>query len=81
MAKSMPRAGRPHRTPGSKPAPRAPGLTSGSMRDRGQVDAPCNPLGRVNGANALPKNGTGSPPPKQDGTGKLGLPNQGGTGS
>jgi hypothetical protein len=29
MAKSMPRAGRPHTTPGHKPAPKVPGATSG----------------------------------------------------
>lgn len=56
MAKSMPKAGRPHKTPGAQPAPRKPGVTEGggTMRDRaglakpGQATAPApkpNPQG------------------------------------
>lgn len=76
MAKPMPRAGRPHKTPGSKSAPRAPGLTSGSLRDRAALDEPVNPLGRVNG----PEGGTGRKPPTKV-TSNPPLPNQGGAGS
>lgn len=36
MAKRMPAAGRPHKTPGSQPAPKTPGATAGqgTMRQR-----------------------------------------------
>lgn len=81
MAKQMPRAGRPHKTPGSKPAPRAAGLTSGSLRDRAALDEPVNPLGRVNGPNVPSQSGTGAPPPKRKGAGKPGLGRQGHIGS
>lgn len=42
MAKEMPRAGRPHKTPGAQPAPRTGGVTEGGgkMRDRAQLAKP-----------------------------------------
>lgn len=42
MAKTMPTAGRPHRTPGAQPAPRTGGATQGggTMRDRAQLAKP-----------------------------------------
>ena len=61
MAKKMPAAGRPARASGSKPAPTKKGKTSGSVRNRAQLDVPWNPLGAVNG----PNGGTGNPPPKR----------------
>ena len=42
MGKPMPAAGRPHKTPGSQPAPRTPGATTGTIRDRAQGAAPGN---------------------------------------
>lgn len=42
MAKSMPRAGRPTKTPGSQPAPRTPGATAdgGTLLERAQLTDP-----------------------------------------
>lgn len=42
MAKQMPAAGRPHKTPGAQPAPRTGGATQGggTMRDRAQQVKP-----------------------------------------
>jgi hypothetical protein len=42
MAKSMPQAGRPHKTPGSQPPPRTGGATEGggTMRERAQLAQP-----------------------------------------
>ena len=48
--KSFPRAGRPAKPSGSKPAPVKKGKTSGSARNRAQLDVPWNPLGAVNGS-------------------------------
>jgi hypothetical protein len=77
MAKSMPRAGRPHKTPGSKRAPVKRGVTQGSARDRAKLDVDYNPLGAVNG----PAGGTGRPAPKPRPPASKPLPKQGGTGS
>ena len=42
MAKKMPAAGRPKRTPGAKVPPKTPGVTqgAGSMRDRAKTAEP-----------------------------------------
>ena len=63
MAKSMPKAGRPAKPSGSKPAPTKKGALKGSARNRAQLDVPWNPLGATNG----PAGGTGSPAPKKRG--------------
>lgn len=77
MAKQLPRAGRPHKTPGSKPAPRKPGATSGTVRERAGIEGAYNPLGAVNG----PEGGTGNrPPAKEQAAGPKPDP-QGGSGS
>ena len=60
--RKMPAAGRPAKPGGGKPAPVKKGKTSGSVRNRAQLDVPWNPLGAVNGANGAPKGGTGSLP-------------------
>jgi hypothetical protein len=65
MAKKMPAAGRPAKASGSKPAPVTRGKTTGSVRNRAQLDVPYNPLGAVNGPNRSGQDGTGSPPKKR----------------
>lgn len=60
--KSFPRAGRPARASGARPAPVRKGVTSGSARSRASLDVPWNPLGAVNGPVKSGKGGTGSPP-------------------
>ena len=61
MAKPIPKAGRPHKTPGTKAAPVKPGVTKGTPRKGASVDVPWNPLGAVNG----PDGGLGKPAPKK----------------
>jgi len=65
MAKKMPAAGRPARASGKKPAPTKKGKTSGSVRNRAQLDVPWNPLGAVNGPENSGKGNTGRPPRKR----------------
>lgn len=77
MAAKMPRAGRPHKTPGSRPAPRKAGATTGTVRERAGVEGATNPLGAVNG----PEGGTGNRPPKAAGGGAAKPEPQGGAGS
>ena len=63
--RKMPAAGRAPKASGSKPAPVKKGKTSGSVRNRAQLDVPWNPLGAVNGADGAPKGNTGRPPRKR----------------
>lgn len=68
MAKKMPAAGRPARASGKKPAPTRKGKTSGSVRNRAQLDVPWNPLGAVNGS--VPGASTPGKAAKKRGKGK-----------
>ena len=63
--RKMPAAGRPAKPSGGKPAPVKKGKTSGSVRNRAQLDVPWNPLGAVNGSDAAPKGNVGRAPKKQ----------------
>ena len=65
MAKKMPAAGRPAKASGSKPAPVRKGMTSGTVRNRAQLDVAWNPLGAVNGPDNSGKGNTGTPPKKR----------------
>lgn len=47
MAKKMPNAGRPAKTPGGKVPPRKPGVTGGKVRSRTGADTPRNPAGHA----------------------------------
>jgi hypothetical protein len=60
MAKQMPRAGRPHKTPGAQPAPRTGGATQGggTMRDRAAGVKPGQSQGQA--AKQKPQGGSGS---------------------
>lgn len=60
MAKPMPKAGRPHKTPGAQPAPRQGGATqgAGTMRQRAQGAKPGQNPGIA--AKPKPQGGAGS---------------------
>ncbi|WP_161790132.1 hypothetical protein [Streptacidiphilus carbonis] len=58
MAKQMPPAGRPHRTPGAQPPPRTPGATQGTALERAQLAKPG--LSKAPDAKPTPQGGSGS---------------------
>lgn len=60
MAKPMPRAGRPHKTPGVQPAPRKGGVTEGggTMRERAGLAKPGQSTAPA--AQPRPQGGAGS---------------------
>jgi hypothetical protein len=46
MAKKMPPAGRPGKTPAARVPPRMPGVTGGKVRSRTDADKPYNPVSK-----------------------------------